>query len=523
MFLKNRKILPWICCMAAAFFLSFRLVVLDENNQGDSVANIAVTTTFFYSMTEASVPETTTVKYFMTEREESVESTDVWETESSVFYKESGGRRITLSSVLLAFGLIFAVLFIFFMQQERPYLGPEIEVFLLSICVLRIRQPIDAAMFLQIGYLWILFCFLLVSMRCLWTWLRKGFPIDWSTGHRLGRMVVGDSGKQSRYLAVQFVFCILALIGGIWLLLSAQQGFYLFLWISEAGCLMVVILTVYCFMKLAYDMDHLSEQICRLHQGNPVLLRAGAFAGDEEKLIDFNRQRDEAVHTAVTSERFKVDLISNVSHDLRTPLTAILGYGELLKGEKLSLEGTKQLEELNRKAGYMRDLVDSLFELTKVSSGVVECKKDRIDLIRLLEQTIGLFDDQLSERDLSVRRHYEADSLLLITDGSRLHQVFANLIGNAIKYSLKGTRIHLEVKESEEEYRIRMVNTASYEMDFDSAEILQRFVRGDKARTTKGSGLGLAIAQTYTESVGGRFEVKIDGDQFNAIVGLPKN
>ncbi len=240
-------------------------------------------------------------------------------------------------------------------------------------------------------------------------------------------------------------------------------------------------------------------------------------------LIDLNRQRDEAVRTAVTSERFKVDLISNVSHDLRTPLTAILGYGELLQKERLSADGNMQLAELNRKAGYMRDLVESLFELTKISSGVLESKKENIDLLRLLEQTIGLFDDALKEKNLSVRRHYPSDSLPLLTDGARMHQVFANLIGNAIKYTLPGTRIHLEVKKTAHDCIIRMINIASYEMDFDSSEILQRFVRGDKARTSEGSGLGLAIAQTYTESVGGTFEVKIDGEQFSAIVTLPEN
>lgn len=170
----------------------------------------------------------------------------------------------------------------------------------------------------------------------------------------------------------------------------------------------------------------------------------------------------------------------------------------------------------------MNELVESLFELTKVSSGVVEAKKEQIDLIRLLEQTIGLFDDQLAEAGLVVRRSYGADSLPLVTDGARMHQVFANLLGNAIKYALKGTRIYLEVRETEHKHLVRMVNTASYEMDFKPEEILQRFARGDKARSTKGSGLGLAIAQTYTESVGGTFRICVDGDQFSAIVELPK-
>lgn len=170
----------------------------------------------------------------------------------------------------------------------------------------------------------------------------------------------------------------------------------------------------------------------------------------------------------------------------------------------------------------MNELVESLFELTKVSSGVVESKKEQIDLVRLLEQTVGLFDDQLVNAGLTVRRSYETDSVSVITDGARMHQVFANLLGNAIKYALSGTRIYLEVKEKENSYFIRMMNTSSYEMDFKADEIIQRFARGDKARSTKGSGLGLAIAQTYTESVGGSFRVAVDGDQFSAIVELPK-
>ena len=186
------------------------------------------------------------------------------------------------------------------------------------------------------------------------------------------------------------------------------------------------------------------------------------------------------------------------------------------------MEGREQLQRLHLKAGYMNDLVESLFELTKVSSGTVQSKKEQIDLVRLLEQTIGLFDDQLLAAGLTVRRNYEKESVSVVTDGARMHQVFANLLGNAIKYALAGTRIYVEIKETSDNYRVRMMNTASYEMDFKPEEILQRFARGDKARSTKGSGLGLAIAQTYTESVGGTFRVGVDGDQFSAVVELPK-
>ena len=277
-----------------------------------------------------------------------------------------------------------------------------------------------------------------------------------------------------------------------------------------------------CLFQYGLDLSHFQRQLDRFHKELPIAVREGSFSQAEQLLMEIQKQHGEAVRTAVTSERFKVELISNVSHDLRTPLTAILGYGELLQKEPLSPEGKKQLFYLNQKAGYMRDLVDDLFELTKVSSGVIEAKREEIDLIRLLEQTIGLFDDSLTAAHLFVRRHYDMDAAWILTDGNRMHQVFANLLGNAIKYALPGTRIHLEATETPDGYSVRMVNTASYEMDFEPEEILQRFARGDKARSTKGSGLGLAIAQTYTESVGGRFQISIDGDQFNAVTTLPK-
>ena len=294
---------------------------------------------------------------------------------------------------------------------------------------------------------------------------------------------------------------------------------------NEISFWSLIAATVFCFLCLwnyGADLEHFKQQLNSFQRGLPITVGDGAFAQTEAQLLDVQTQHEEAVRTAVTSERFKVELISNVSHDLRTPLTAILGYSELLQKEALSPEGQEQLSRLHQKAGYMNDLVESLFELTKVSSGVIEAKKEEIDLIRLLEQTTGLFDDQLTQAGLSVRRSYASDSIPVVTDGARMHQVFANLLGNAIKYALTGTRIYLEVKETERSYLIRMMNTASYEMDFKPDEIMQRFARGDKARSTKGSGLGLAIAQTYTESVGGKFHVAVDGDQFSAIVELPK-
>ncbi|MEY8428622.1 HAMP domain-containing sensor histidine kinase [Lachnospiraceae bacterium 46-15] len=530
MFLKKRRALPWICCVLAALLLACGLVILDASRQNAENREIL--------SSEVS-------QYLPDESEDSFWDEAIPQSESPMFpYDEfetgfiAGETSATplppfVGFGLLAAGTVLAVLFLFVMIQKRPYLGPETEIFLLFLCILLIWKYLDSPVFfigsvwilfpdvIRAAFLWILFSVLLISARGIWSWMRTGFVPEWSAGHRLGMLVSGSSGHQSRYLIFQLIWIILSLLGCILLFMSAQQ--HLFRLLPGTGFLSAAALSLYCFKKRTQDIEHLTEQIRHLHQGSSIDVCDGAWKAEEEMLIDLNRQKDEAVRTAVTSERFKVDLISNVSHDLRTPLTAILGYGELLLKEHLSADGKMQLAELNRKAGYMRDLVESLFELTKVSSGVLESKKETIDLLKLLEQTIGLFDDALKEKKLSVRRHYPADSLPILTDGARMHQVFANLIGNAIKYTLPGTRIHLEVKKTSLGCTVRMVNISSYEMDFDSTEILQRFVRGDKSRTSRGSGLGLAIAQTYTESVGGTFEVKIDGEQFSAIVTLPKN
>ena len=246
--------------------------------------------------------------------------------------------------------------------------------------------------------------------------------------------------------------------------------------------------------------------------------------------------QSEIVEEAKTSERYRVDLVANVSHDLRTPLTSIIGSGELLEKENLSDEGRENLRRLNERARYLKEMVDSLFELTKVSSGVLNVREEEIDLIRLLEQTLGLFEEEFTEAGLTVKRSYALETAPLKTDGTLLNQVFSNLFSNAVKYALKGTRVHVEVTEdippqsrpvqSQDKplarYHVRIINVASYAMDFDEKEILERFTRADTARHTAGSGLGLAIAKTYTEVCGGEFFVTTEGDQFTAHVCLIK-
>ena len=361
-------------------------------------------------------------------------------------------------------------------------------------------------------------CVILIALRELWGWARAHFSVSWFLLQRI--MKNCTLPQLSLSIVVGWILLALASVGYH---LHWFNDYHMMYRLPFWSLVAAVPCGLYCLWQYGADIHHFQKQLTNYQQGAPIIVGDGAFAQTEAQLLMVQAQHEEAIRTAITSERFKVELIANVSHDLRTPLTSILGYSELLQQETLSPEGAEQLRQLRQKAGYMSDLVDSLFELTKVSSKAVEAKQEQIDLIRLLEQTIGLLDDRLAHACLVVRRNYCADSIPILTDGARMHQVFANLLGNAIKYALTGTRIYIEVKELEHHYQIRMINTASYEMDFQPEEILQRFARGDKARSTQGSGLGLAIAQTYTDSVGGTFHITVDGDQFNAIVELPKS
>ena len=416
--------------------------------------------------------------------------------------------------LLCGLGFLLAAAAIFALGQRKPLLGPDGYCLLsVALSLLVFPRGIDSASFWRL----LLLCVLSLGMlRELWGWLRARFSLDWCTCARI-------SQPRSLPLRYSLWLALPLLLAGFVLSGASGEDKLLLTVLRLPRLLGAFVLGLACLIRYYREaMDHFQAQLERFRADQDVEPREGPFEKTEEKLRAVQLQRREALAQAVAEERFRVDLIANVSHDLRTPLTAIVGYGELLEAQTLDEAGKKQLARLNQKASYMRDLVDSLFELTKVSSGVLEPRRDPLDLVRLLEQTLGLYDERLSAAGLTVKRRYALESAPLESDGAMLHQIFSNLLGNAVKYALQGTRIHLELTEADGAYRVRLVNIASYEMVCTLEEIVQRFARGDKARSTQGSGIGLAIAQTYAEALGGSFQIVIDGDQFNALVTLPK-
>ena len=239
-----------------------------------------------------------------------------------------------------------------------------------------------------------------------------------------------------------------------------------------------------------------------------------------EDVLRLGKLTEEGIEKGIAGEKLKVELITNVSHDLRTPLTSVIGYAEALEKEELPEKAKEISGKLLYKARYLNELVRDLFDLSKTASGAVKFEKDEVDLNRLLLQTAAEMQDRIEASGFTIVKRLSTCSMAAVTDGTRLHRVVQNLIDNALKYALPGTRIFLSTAREGEKLTLSVLNTASYALDPD-IDLTERFTRGDSSRTGEGSGLGLAIAKTYMEAAGGSFDIRIRGDQFEAVLSLP--
>ena len=223
------------------------------------------------------------------------------------------------------------------------------------------------------------------------------------------------------------------------------------------------------------------------------------------------------------SERLKTELITNVSHDLRTPLTSIITYTELLKTPDLAPEDRDSyIEILDRKSKRLKVLIDDLFEATKMASGNIELRKEKVDLIQLLQQALAEHNEALSQTSLQLRVSQPDHPVYAFVDGQKLWRAFDNLIGNIVKYSLENSRVYISVKTEQNQAVMTFKNVTKYELGEDLDELFERFKRGDQSRHTDGSGLGLAIAKSIVDLHEGSLNIEVDGDLFKVTVILDK-
>ena len=222
-----------------------------------------------------------------------------------------------------------------------------------------------------------------------------------------------------------------------------------------------------------------------------------------------------AIEQTLKSERLKTELITNVSHDIKTPLTSIINYVDLLKKEKFD---NKQIEQyiaiLDSKSQRLKKLIEDLVEASKVSSGNVKLNLENINLNELLNQTIGEFEDKFKTKGLKIETKMPENPITLKADSRYMYRIIENLFSNISKYAMNNTRVYITLEKNENNIVLSMKNISNQKLNISADELKQRFVRGDKSRYTEGSGLGLSIAENLTELQGGTFDIQIDGDLF---------
>ena len=308
-------------------------------------------------------------------------------------------------------------------------------------------------------------------------------------------------------------------------------GFISLLWYW--GLAALIIYSVILFLLLRKYVRKIQDQYQLLLQATNELAQGNLNGTIPEDLGVFEPFREEidkirtgfrkAVDEEVKSTKMKTDLITNVSHDLKTPLTAIITYVDLLKDPNLPAEDQKKyIQILDQKANRLKLLIEDLFEISKATSKTVQLNIVDVDIVSLLRQVKLELQDKIEATDLLFRWQLPEEKVILPLDSQRTYRVFENLLVNITKYAMPHTRVYITMEDTENHVKISMKNISATELNFNPSEITERFVRGDASRNTEGSGLGLAITKSFTELQGGRLEVFTDADLFTVEITFLK-
>ena len=358
---------------------------------------------------------------------------------------------------------------------------------------------------------------LLVSQKC---GIRKGVKEAWETMGRWRKramdtlldLKLSDVNNRMILKVVGLNFVILAVITCFW--------YY--------GLILLVIYSAVLFYFLRGYFRDIREKYDRLNIAAAAIANGdlkteipadtGLFEPVAESLQKIQEGFGKAVEEEVKSQRMKTELITNVSHDLKTPLTAIITYVDLLKKEEDPGKQKEYVEVLEKKSQRLKVLIEDLFEISKAGSGNVKLELMDVDVVNLFKQVKLELEDKIKKADLDFRCSYPEEKLTVRLDSQKTYRIFENLLVNIVKYAMPHTRVFIEILREDDQAVIRMKNISEQELNIQGQELTERFVRGDASRNTEGAGLGLAIVKSFVELQGGEFGIEIDGDLFKTQV-----
>ena len=326
--------------------------------------------------------------------------------------------------------------------------------------------------------------------------------------------VLDKSASQKKiiilYIAFIFVSCIL--------------GVTFFTGISFIVLIILWIWTLYKILEYNKRLNEIKNVLHEIYMGNPNIdLDTEELTGTLKELAtyvnDVSNGFNNAIQEKLKSERLKTELITNVSHDIKTPLTSIINYVDLLKQENIQDEKVQEyIKVLDSKSQRLKKLIEDLVEASKASSGNVRLNIEEINLSELLKQVTGEFKDKFDERNLIIDLDLPSNNVNIQADNRYMYRIIENLYSNVSKYAMENTRVYITLLKTNDEIRLEIKNVSKDKLNITADELMQRFVRGDKSRYTEGSGLGLSIAKSLCELQDCKFDIEIDGDLFKAVL-----